>query len=287
VADGTGIARPASGAGAVAREGRSLSPDRPRRAQLSCWFAAIALHAAAVALAVLYNAVPARLELAPIPIEFVTVEGDGPDPMSPSVEPVIETGLPQAEPPPAPVEAAAIELAPMEPPVAPTPEPPQRPAIIVNPPRPRPPREIVQRPPPLAMQPTEPRPAIAAPIAEVPLATAQDRSTAEAIARPALPPARIAPGRDSDYVGKLLGWLERFKEYPRAARLRRIEGQVMLELSIMADGQIASAKVVTGSGNPVLDDAALEMVRRAAPVPMPNDGPLALRVPVMFALGAR
>ena len=272
--DDAGIARTASGAAAAAWEGRALSLDRPRRTQLPCWIAAIGLHAVAAALVVLCNPIPAPLAPAPIPVEFVTIEVADSDAPSFRAEPAVAADPSQVEPLSlVPVAAEAIEPAPAAPTAAPPPAP------IVDPPRPRP-REIVQR----SRQRPPSAPAVAETGADVPLSTMQE--PAQAIARPP-PPATAAPGRESDYIGKLLGWLERFKDYPRAARLRRIEGQVMLELSIMADGQIASAMVVTGSGHAALDDAALDMVRRAAPVPVPHDGPLALRVPIMFALGAR
>ena len=68
--------------------------------------------------------------------------------------------------------------------------------------------------------------------------------------------------------------------------MRGFEGRVVLDLSIAADGRIDSARVATSSGHAILDDAALDMVRRAAPVPKPQDGAVRLLVPVVFALGA-
>jgi protein TonB len=246
---------------------------------LPCWIAAVALHA--IAAAILYNPVREERAPAPIPVEFVMIAAAEPEvPVLPA-EPVVAPDPPQAEPrSPTSVEAQAIEPAPAELLAALPPEPPA-PATIVDPPRPKPRRETARRSPLPAPQPQPSPPAAAAPSADGPSGAV--REPAQAVARPAPP----APSRDSDYVGRLLARLERFREYPRSARLRRIEGQVVLELSIMADGQIASARVVAGSGHAALDDAALDMVRRAAPAPVPHDGPLALRVPVMFALGAR
>jgi periplasmic protein TonB len=265
VPDDAGFARAAAGAAVVAGERRVLSPDR-RRTSLPCWMAAVALHAIAAAAVVLYNPVREERAPAPIPVEFVMIAAAEPE-----------------APLPAPVEAQAIEPAPAELPAAPPPEPPA-PATIVDPPRSKPSRETARRSPPPAPQPQPSPPAAAAPSTDGPSGAV--REPAQAVARP-VPPAAPVPSRQSDYVSQLLARLERFREYPRSARLRRIEGQVVLELLIMADGQIASARVVAGSGHAALDDAALDMVRRAAPVPAPHDGPLALRVPVMFAVGAR
>jgi protein TonB len=50
--------------------------------------------------------------------------------------------------------------------------------------------------------------------------------------------------------------------YPEAARRLGAEGTVLLRLSVGADGRVASAEVVQGSGFPVLDRAAREAALR-------------------------
>ena len=70
------------------------------------------------------------------------------------------------------------------------------------------------------------------------------------------------------------------------AEALRGSGRAVLEIGAGADGRIDAAHIATSSGHAVLDDAALDMVRRAAPVPKPQDGAVRLLVPVVFALGA-
>jgi protein TonB len=150
-----------------------------------------------------------------------------------------------------------------------------------------PPREIVA---PLPAPPLR-RPARAvpapAPMAR-PAAPTQAPAVAEAQAVAVVPTPPVAPSRaETDYVGALLGWLERYKEYPRQARLRRIEGTAIVRLAILADGRLGALSLAHSSGHAVLDEASLEMVRRAAPLPRPPGGAVDLDVPVVFAQGSR
>jgi protein TonB len=78
--------------------------------------------------------------------------------------------------------------------------------------------------------------------------------------------------------------------YPAAAREQRLEGTVLLEVLVRADGRVGEARVKQSSGAPVLDEAALEAVRRWTFVPAQR-GPVAVdswvEVPVRFSLVAR
>ena len=62
--------------------------------------------------------------------------------------------------------------------------------------------------------------------------------------------------------------LERFKFYPMSARRRGIVGEVEVAFELSARGQANMLKILTASGYRVLDDAALEAVRRAVPFPV-------------------
>ena len=63
----------------------------------------------------------------------------------------------------------------------------------------------------------------------------------------------------------------RFKRYPRAAIDNGWEGEVVLLLSIGADGRIAALRVKASSGYELLDRQALDMFRNAKPfVPVPR-----------------
>ncbi len=115
------------------------------------------------------------------------------------------------------------------------------------------------------------------------------------VANPA-PPAPVAvpqkaegETRDS-YLGRVLAQLNRFKQYPRAARQAKIEGVVMLHFVMDADGKVVSSEIAKSSGRPVLDAEALALIQRAQPLPaLPADFPtrtLDAVVPVTFSLQA-
>lgn len=79
--------------------------------------------------------------------------------------------------------------------------------------------------------------------------------------------------------------LERFRRYPHAARARRIEGIVQMRVSVARDGRLLSLSVERSSGQPSLDQAALDTFRRAEPLPpVPDErpAPVELSFPVEF-----
>lgn len=61
--------------------------------------------------------------------------------------------------------------------------------------------------------------------------------------------------------------LEESKWYPASARRRGIEGDVELGFSLNREGYAKQASILIGSGYAMLDQAALETVKRAEPFP--------------------
>jgi protein TonB len=105
---------------------------------------------------------------------------------------------------------------------------------------------------------------------------------------PAAAPSKAAGESRDSYLGRLLAQLNRFKQYPRAARQARIEGVVMVHFVMAADGKVQSFEISKSSGRPVLDAEALALIQRAQPLPaLPPDFPtrtLDAVVPIEFAL---
>lgn len=101
-------------------------------------------------------------------------------------------------------------------------------------------------------------------------------------------PDAVDPGSLGQYRLALIGVARRHKLYPDAARERGWEGRVAVELVLDADGALAAATVKHSSGHAVLDQEALQMLRRAAaltPVPPALKGrEFRLEVPVLFEL---
>lgn len=71
----------------------------------------------------------------------------------------------------------------------------------------------------------------------------------------------------SNYPGKVASKLRRSLRYPRAAMQQRIRGDVFVSFVVKANGGVSNIRIAKSSGFPVLDEAAKEAVRRAAPFP--------------------
>jgi len=113
------------------------------------------------------------------------------------------------------------------------------------------------------------------------------------LAAPAPPVSVVVPSKGTEesgdtYRSRVLAQLNRFKQYPRAARQARIEGVVMLHFVMQADGKVSSFEIAKSSGRPVLDAEALALIQRAQPLPaLPADFPtrtLDAVVPIEFSL---
>lgn len=69
------------------------------------------------------------------------------------------------------------------------------------------------------------------------------------------------------WQSRVVAWLNRHKRYPRGAGGE--QGMVNVAFAINASGSVLSVRIARSSGNAELDKAALDMVRRASPVPAP------------------
>ena len=136
-----------------------------------------------------------------------------------------------------------------------------------------------------------PPPEITVPLAVPPPGTAQQPvAVAPAPTAPVAAPQKPAGETRDSYLGRVLAQLNRFKQYPRAARQARIEGVVMLHFVMDADGKVQSAEIAKSSGRAVLDGEALALIQRAQPLPaLPADFPtrsLDAVVPIAFSLNS-
>lgn len=72
---------------------------------------------------------------------------------------------------------------------------------------------------------------------------------------------------DAEYLN---GWQERIElignlNYPQEARHRQIYGQLRLLVSLLPDGSVHNIEILQSSGQAILDDAAIRIVRLSAP----------------------
>lgn len=96
------------------------------------------------------------------------------------------------------------------------------------------------------------------------------------------------PGQSADYKALLMAWLEKHKEYPRRAKLRRQEGTAYLSFVIDRDGRLLECRLDKSSGYKLLDEEVTAMIERASPLPPvpgdPADARFTYTVPVNFNL---
>ncbi len=85
-------------------------------------------------------------------------------------------------------------------------------------------------------------------------------------------PTRMSNLRTSSREGdpilsEIMRRIEGAKRYPRMARKMGIEGQSTVRFTLKPNGKVDSLEVVESSGSDILDQASLETVQRAAPLP--------------------
>lgn len=73
-------------------------------------------------------------------------------------------------------------------------------------------------------------------------------------------------------------------EYPRKARMMRIEGRSVVQFVVASDGALTDLRIYEGSGDALLDNAALSAIRRAQPEWGAPGHVVRLRFPIEFRL---
>ena len=68
-------------------------------------------------------------------------------------------------------------------------------------------------------------------------------------------------------LSEIMRRIEKVKRYPKAARRMGIEGKATVRFKLKPNGKVDSVEVVGSSGSGILDEASLETVQRAAPLP--------------------
>lgn len=179
------------------------------------------------------------------------------------------------------VEALEIEwlAAPAKPIALPAPTPPvarvEPPVATLPPPvhRPEPdppPVPEVQIPEPVVAEavPVEPMPPVLAESPPSPPVTEVVETTAQPVApAPEAPLTARGKRAQQEYLRELMRWLARHRVYPDAAKKQKLEGVAQVRFAIDRDGNLLEARIKHGSGSPLLDQAALDVLQRANPMP--------------------
>lgn len=67
------------------------------------------------------------------------------------------------------------------------------------------------------------------------------------------------------YIEYVCSRINKVKYYPESARKNNIAGKVKLTFAVRYDGELVYVKLITSSGNTLLDNAAIESVKNASP----------------------
>ncbi len=217
---------------------------------------------------------------------FQTLRESSKRPVSPPL--VAHLAQPRVAPAPVPLSEprAAPPVRETRPPRSARPPALRKPAPSINAERPPPLPEQAATP---SQEPVTPEPARAAPTEPSPSAPTLARTEQPAASAP--PSAGAEPpfaGSLAQYRLQLISAAKRYKRYPRVAIDNSWEGVAEIRMIVGTDGLIASLIVRKGSGYEILDQEALQWIRKAKPM---TPIPAALRgkeftvdIPVIFNL---
>jgi protein TonB len=92
------------------------------------------------------------------------------------------------------------------------------------------------------------------------------------------------PAFADDYDTTVKTQIAKNIEYPRIAKMKQIEGKVGYAVTIDAGGKVSDASVEATSNSPMLDDATIAAIKKAAPFPAPAAAPHVCHGIVSFKL---
>jgi protein TonB len=191
-----------------------------------------------------------------------------PEPVVEPVEPLVAAPpieLAEATPPPVPVAELAIEQKVVE--LAPLPD--------VPPAKPQPPEPVAAAPTPQPVPPeASPTPAPAPQATQAIQTAALSGDTGQggntkfdAAGIGNATPGGGLPGDYGGYNAVLSAWLQQHHEFPARAQRRKMYGETKVRFTIDRGGNLLDYEVVDSSGYKILDEAALETLKRASPMP--------------------
>ena len=79
-----------------------------------------------------------------------------------------------------------------------------------------------------------------------------------------------AATRQHEYAAYLDNWRRRVEtvgnlNYPDQARRQGIQGRLRMLVALNPDGKVVNVEILSSSGHPILDDAAIRIVQLASP----------------------
>ncbi|WP_086056986.1 energy transducer TonB [Bordetella genomosp. 9] len=253
------------------KSGWSTSSQSPLAIRIGAGIAVVAAHAV-VASAMLANpeVVPVPPESQPIMVSVVEAPvpqvakapetPEPPRPPQPEVQP--QPPEPQDQPDPEPAPPEKVEPQPEPEPVI------ERPAVPAPKPKPIPKPQPKPKPKPEPARPAPPpKPVEQPPVPPAPPSGAPEGATTTQAPRQGPPRDQPELVSNIEYLGPGPAPV-----YPMASKRRREEGRVTVLVVISPQGLVEKATVVSSSGYPRLDDAALDALRKVRFKPYTRNG---------------
>ena len=203
-----------------------------------------------------------------------------PAPTPPAPPPPAPPAPPPPEPvvtPPKPVEPPKPIEKPVEKP-KPKPKPTPKP---VKTPEPEPEQQVAQATPPAQPSPPTPTPPAAQPSA-APSSNVKSNlppSGAETVGE-----FNFATSAGDERFSKIQKAIQKHHKYPKRAQKMRHQGVVEVSFLYKKDGTVRDVKVIKSSGFETLDEAAVELINRAAPDFPTLDRDYVIKIPVSYKL---
>ncbi|MDE5591536.1 MAG: energy transducer TonB [Helicobacter sp.] len=98
-------------------------------------------------------------------------------------------------------------------------------------------------------------------------------------------PSMLTFGKDNDpFLLAIKQAIDKNLDYPRKARMLRIEGTVVLEFTLLKNGEVKDIKILQSSGNHILDKSALKTIAQAQksfPIAKNN---ITIQIPIQYHL---
>ena len=199
---------------------------------------------------------------------------------------------PPAPPPPEPVVTPPEPPKPVEPPKPiEKPKPVEKPKPIEKPvekPKPKP------KPTPKPVKTPEPEPQVVqappTPAPPTPTPPAPQPSPAPSKTSSNLPPSgaetvgefNFATSAGDERFSKIQRAIQKHHKYPKRAQKMRHQGVVEVSFVFKKDGSVRDVKVIKSSGFETLDEAAVELINRAAPDFPTLDRDYVIKIPVKY-----
>ena len=188
------------------------------------------------------------------------------------------------------IEAAARPSAPLVVNLLPPASPPAPRKQVEVKPKAAPPKELTPPAPKTSPTPTmitHSSPPTTPPASAVPAPLPAQQAVVQASPRPDPAPPAPQPANNApdSWEGRVLARIAKYRRYPASARSTHEQGVAFIHFRMDRSGHVLSASLARSSGFADLDQAALDTLRRADPLPpIPADRPdqLELSVPIEF-----